>query len=339
MLTFAQKPKSSHHKTDVKTAFPARGNFSQIHEVNSILRSKSTCEDQTAHRLIVENAGDTQGDSTANTAYLGTKVSRIQAYSSVPAGAQRNQTPKMSEEKKSPRGDFNFGKNQMSFPNSSSKSFSTITTGENDEGIFQTGVNDGSDASSSSFNTQDLGNGGTTPGPVTGPSHSCVPTVVSSSLPSGHIAATVSGGRFAAPFDMSADFDTPIPCNGICGEYRQFVSGYSQVNGTDIVHPLCGNNMSRTTEHEDCLTSGGTNYKYGYHSIPFTNSRFTNPDQATGWSYRGHDAPGFNLASFSSGTVLNWHLNFRGELVDACDNDNPIQPSATWTAGGTYTVP
>jgi hypothetical protein len=209
--------------------------------------------------------------------------------------------------------------------------------------MFQTAASDMRTTPSNSFNTQVPGPGGSIPGPTVGfplaPSHFCVPAVVKSSLPSGHIAAKVSGGRFAAPCDMTADFETPIPCNGVCGEYRQFVSGYSQVNGTDIVHPLCSNNMSQTKEYEDCLSVGGTTLKYGYHSIPFNNSKFSNPDQATGWSYRGHDAPGFNLAPFPKGTVLNWKLSFRGELVDACDGDKPLQPSATWTAGGSYTVP
>lgn len=218
--------------------------------------------------------------------------------------------------------------------------FSSLTPGNDDERMFQTAGEDASAIPANAFHTQFPGPLGPTPGPFAppGPSHQCVPTVRNSNLPSGHIAATVSGGRFAAPFRMQADFDTPIPCNGVCGEYRQFVKGYSQVNGTDIVHPLCGNNMSRTTEHEDCLTSGSTNLMYGYHTIPFSTSRFTNPDQATGWSYRGFDAPGFNLASFPSGTVLNWNLTFRGELVDACDGDRQLQPSTTWTAGGTHTV-
>jgi hypothetical protein len=207
----------------------------------------------------------------------------------------------------------------------------SLTTGEDDGRIVRT-----------------LDDGGALPGgvPMQGPgplqptgSHPCVPTVVTSSLPSGHIAARKIGGAFAAPFTMSADFDTPIPCNGVCGEYRQFVSGFFQMNGVDLVHPLCGNSLSRTTEYEDCLTSGGTNYKYGYHSLGFATSRFSNPDQATGWSYRGEDAPGFVLATIPSGSVLNMSLSFRGELVDACDRDRRLQPSTTWTTGGTYTVP
>jgi hypothetical protein len=217
--------------------------------------------------------------------------------------------------------------------------FAALTTGSDDEGMFQSADNAAGKEHANAFNTQGPGgtNLGPFGGPPAGPRHSCVPTIVTSNLPTGHIAATVHGGRFDAPFVMTAEFNTPIPCNGVCGEYRQFVSGFSQVNGTDLIHPLCSNNMSRTTEFEDCLSTGGTDLKYGYHSISFSNSHFSNPDQATGWSFRGADAPGFNLAAFSSGDVLNWHLSFRGELVDACDGARSLQ-STTWTAGGTHTV-
>jgi hypothetical protein len=221
-------------------------------------------------------------------------------------------------------------------PGDPARPLASVTTGSDDSRSFQT--TRAADVPSGAFaTTKDAGSDGGKDGGT--PSHSCVPSLLRSSLPTGHIPATASGGRFAAPFAMTADFQNPVPCNGICGEYRQFVSGFSQVNGTDIVHPLCSNNLSRTTEHEDCLTSGGRDLRYGYHSIAFPNSRFINPDQATGSSYRGADSPGFNLAGFSSGDVLNWQLNFRGEWVDACDSDHSIVPSTRWTAGGTYTVP
>jgi hypothetical protein len=217
---------------------------------------------------------------------------------------------------------------------------STLTTGNDDEGMVQTVISGAGPAQLNA--SQTLFDDGTPLGPFGGtpvaPAHPCVPSVLSSSsLPSGHIAASVNGGKFGAPFVMNADFSNPIPCNGVCGEYRQFVSGFFSLNGTDVVHALCGNSLSRTTEHEDCLTSGGTTLKYGYHSIAFTNSQFSNPDQATGSSFRGRDAPGFRLASLSSGDVLNFSLSFRGVLVDACDSDRALSTSS-WTAGGSHTV-
>jgi hypothetical protein len=212
-------------------------------------------------------------------------------------------------------------------------------TGNDDEGMVRTATGGAEHVGANATRTQlvDPGTLGPVGGAPAAPAHPCVPSIVSSSIPSGHIAATVNGDWFHAPFVMNADFETPIPCNGICGEYRQFVSGFFSVNGTDLVHALCGNSLSRTTEYEDCATIGGTTYKYGYHSIGFATSRFSNPDQATGWTFRGSDAPGFNLTSFSSGDVLDYSLTFRGDLVDACDADRVLSTS-TWTAGGSHTV-
>jgi hypothetical protein len=310
-------------------------------------RAVSDQADQTEVPLIVDGVLRSPGQPldastrASSEATFGHGFSKIPGYPKVPVKTQTKQAPMISEEQQASASAIDFGKIMAHASSRQGNFFTSLTTGDDDERVFQTAVGDVDTAPSNSFNTQLPGPGGAPPGLAAGPagSHHCVPTVVKSSLPSGHIAATASGGRFAAPFNMTADFDAPIPCTGRCGEYRQFVSGFSQVNGTDIVHPLCSNNMSRTTEYEDCLTSGGTNLKYGYHSIPFSNSRFTNPDQATGFSFRGYDAPGFNLAAFPSGTVLNWNLSFRGALVDACDGDRPLQPSATWTAGGSYTVP
>jgi hypothetical protein len=138
---------------------------------------------------------------------------------------------------------------------------------------------------------------------------------------------------------MTADFDYNIPCTGGCGEYRQSVRGYMQENGTDITFPLCSNTLSRTTWHEDCLTTGGRDLKYGYHSIAFPTSRFINPDQATGNSYRGADSPGSPpFSAFPSGTTLAYRLEFQGTWVDACDSDRSLS-SSSWSVGGSYTVP
>jgi hypothetical protein len=307
MHAFAQKRKPTQQVKSAKSTKYWRAFCGQNHASPPILRS----QDQGVQRLPRSNA----------------KEVAVNFFTTPSTRAGQNRVPMVSEDAPSRRGNF----------------FISLTTGNDDEGMFQTAVGDQDTAFTNSFNTQFPGLGGSTPGPIVGSplagSHPCVPTVVRSSLPSGHIAARVSGGRFAAPFSMAADFETPIPCNGRCGEYRQLVSGYSQLNGTDIVHPLCSNNVSRTTEYEDCFSSGSTTLKYGYHSIPYGNSRFANPDQATGWSYQGRDRPGFNLASLPSGTVLNFNLSFRGELVDACDGDRPLQTSATWTVGGSHTVP
>lgn len=205
-------------------------------------------------------------------------------------------------------------------------SYRTVSTGEGEQGWRTTNGGSG---------------GGQTPqpAPAQASQNHCVPRIINSSLPSGHITATTNTGRLSAPFDMTADFDFNIPCTGFCGEYRQFVRGFMQENGSDVAFSLCSNTMSRTAWHEDCVTETGTNYKYGYHSLPFPNSNFTNPDQATGESYRGHDDPGSPpFSAFASGTTLAYQLEFQGKWVDACDNDRAVS-SSTWTVGGSHTVP
>ncbi|QXD15738.1 hypothetical protein GQ464_001980 [Rhodocaloribacter litoris] len=163
------------------------------------------------------------------------------------------------------------------------------------------------------------------------------------SIPSGTLAATFGSGKFGASFAMNARFHiAPVsaPCtdNCKCGEYRQFVRGYFNYNGTDVTHQLCANTLSRTTWHEDCVTIGGTDHKYGYHAIPFATSKFKDPDQATGCKFEGFDFPGFSLGSLSSGDRLDMHLEFEGRLVDACDGDKTIK-SSSWVVEGNGTVP
>jgi hypothetical protein len=184
--------------------------------------------------------------------------------------------------------------------------------------------------------TQDIGtDGGASPAAAPASTKYCRPTARFTSIPSGTLTPTFSGSLLTVPFDMNAEFTLPIPCSGVCGEYRQFVRGSFSVNGTNLTHALCSNNLSPTTWYEDCATIGGTNYKYGYHTIPFPNSRFSNPDQATGTTFKGHDSPGL---SGTTGDRLAIHLEFKGILVDACDSDAPLV-TKTWKVDGTGVVP
>jgi hypothetical protein len=158
------------------------------------------------------------------------------------------------------------------------------------------------------------------------------------SIPSGRLTPTFSSSKFGAPFRMTAEFTTPVPCSCVSGEYRQFVRGWAKHNGTAVVHPLCGSNMSATTWQEDCKRSGGRDLKYGYHSIPFGTSTFSNPDQATGCDFNGFDYPGFPLGSLATGDRLELHLEFQGKLVDASDRDRVLRTS-DWSVEGSGVVP
>jgi hypothetical protein len=156
-----------------------------------------------------------------------------------------------------------------------------------------------------------------------------------SSIPSGAVAATLSGSRLSAAFSMLGSFTPSIPCTCGCGEYRQFVRGTFTKNGAAVTHALCGTNLDPTAFQEDCGIVGGTTYRYGYRSQSFATSKFTNPDQATGCTFEGQDAPGISGAS---GDVLSMNLDFQGKLIDTC-NGNSVLASSAWTVSGTATVP
>lgn len=204
---------------------------------------------------------------------------------------------------------------------------SSLVTGEEMPGITQT-------ATPATVQTQTQAVGGGSSG---GSTHHCAPSGSFVSIPSGNVAPTFSGGGFSAPFSMHADFARPpIPCTGVCGEYRQYVRGFFKHNGTTLTHRLCANTLDPTTWHEDCATIGGTDYKYGYHSLRFATSKFEDPDQATGRKYRGEDAPGFGR--LNTGDTVEMNLEFRGELVDACDSGRVLR-STTWTVKGSGTAP
>jgi hypothetical protein len=162
----------------------------------------------------------------------------------------------------------------------------------------------------------------------------CSVTGSFSSIPSGTLAATLSGTKLGASFSMIGDFTPSIPCTCACGEYRQQVRGSFTRNGSPVTHALCGTNLSATTFQEDCGIFGGTTYKYGYRSISFANSRFT-PDQAGGCKFEGFDFPGI---SGSSGDTLSINLDFTGKLIDTC-NGNTQLASSSWSVSGTATVP
>ena len=170
-------------------------------------------------------------------------------------------------------------------------------------------------------------------GPVS--TNYCALTGSFTTIPSGTVAATLSGNKLGAPFSMVGTFSVPIPCICSAGEYRQYVRGSFTRNGSNVTHALCGTNLHPTTFQEDCGIFGGNTYKYGYRSIPFANSRFTSPDQATGCQFNGFDHPGI---TGSSGDTLSVNLDFRGELIDT-GSGGAVLASSSWSVVGSATVP
>ena len=150
------------------------------------------------------------------------------------------------------------------------------------------------------------------------------------------IAAQLTGNKLGTTFNMDATFvPNQAGCDSSCGEYRQYIRGRFTSNGSPVVHHLCGSVLDPSAYQEDCANIGGRTYKYGYHSNAFATSRFDNPDQLNGLSFHGEDAPGI---TGNPGDHLAVQLDFRGQLVDACNGDRVMQ-TAEWSVAGSDTVP
>jgi hypothetical protein len=143
------------------------------------------------------------------------------------------------------------------------------------------------------------------------------------------------GSKLGRKFYMVGKFSASPPCSCSCGEYRQYVRGRMILNGEDRPAPLCGGNLDPKIYQEDCTVIDGRSYKYGYRSTPFPTSVFIYPDQETGCTFVGHDEP---EVSAESGDTVGLDLDFRGQLVDACDGDR-VLATAEWSVAGSATIP
>ena len=104
--------------------------------------------------------------------------------------------------------------------------------------------------------TQALAPGPTVP---TSSNHCALISATFSSIPSGTVAATISGGRLQGPFVMRATFDTAIPCTCANGEYRQYVRGSFTAGGRTVTHMLGpGRPLDPSTFQEDGDVAAGT---------------------------------------------------------------------------------
>jgi hypothetical protein len=75
--------------------------------------------------------------------------------------------------------------------------------------------------------------------------------------------------KLTATRDATVAVAPAAGCTCSCGEYRQSVRGYFNVNGTDWPHDLYGTPLSRTSFNEGCKRSGAIDYKYGYRANRF----------------------------------------------------------------------
>jgi len=143
------------------------------------------------------------------------------------------------------------------------------------------------------------------------------------------------GGKHGESFEMNADFVDSGSGSGAacsCCEYRQYVRGQFQYRASDqdpwiTVNLLLryGVPLSLVNFNEDGFPDGSA---YGYRAFNGCSDAFLPSPRATGCQYRGTDFPG--LSNLASGTQYNIDLEFRGAIVDVCNNEALVQGS-TWT--------
>lgn len=154
------------------------------------------------------------------------------------------------------------------------------------------------------------------PAPLTPPSKTKHACVSKEQIPQYQAGITMLQGNVYNNFEMNVDWNNAGPgCDCKCGEYRQYVKDYIRVNGRKQTKKLWGDTvLEENVFHED----GDGRSRYGHRSDPESRiDKFTNPNRATGCSYRGKDTPGLGAAP---GTHLDMLLNFKGQTYDVCTN-------------------
>lgn len=154
--------------------------------------------------------------------------------------------------------------------------------------------------------------------------------------PDGAVAPVVSGQAFTAPFTNTAVFANSEGPDCSDGEYRQYVMGYFQVNGSTLTHQLCGTVYMNDTDFQEDGCPSGSCTAYGHRSCPASPlDQYTNPNQATGSNFSMTDAPGFPAMVSGNSYVIN--LSFVGTLISL--SLGTTLAIKAWTVEGTAVGP
>lgn len=158
------------------------------------------------------------------------------------------------------------------------------------------------------------------------------------SVPDKHVKAQINpkNGRLEAPFGLTARFDGEDAGHG---EYRQYVRGYFKVDGHKLTHILCGTvELDEVVYHEDGCGPGHGCTAYGHRTCP--NQRGPHaiteymPSRKKGPDYTMLDTPGLGTANPKPGRVIEFHLEFRGVLLDV--RTGKELAAEEWSAGGSH---
>ena len=117
-----------------------------------------------------------------------------------------------------------------------------------------------------------------------------------------------------------------------CCEFRQYVRGFFELNGTVVPGPFPGFNFRFWQEDQDA--AGGM---YGHRDRPGEDGDRYVPDQADGCIYLGRDTPGFY--GLSSGDDYSILLEFADVIIDTCNNDDVVAGPKLWDLIAAGTVP
>jgi hypothetical protein len=129
-------------------------------------------------------------------------------------------------------------------------------------------------------------------------------------------------------FDILATFaEGKNACKCACCEYRQYVRGTFRRNGKKLDFLLPSGYLSPTNFKEDGLLRVPYGPHYGHRDeIGASDDRYL-PTRSDGCEYQGSDFP--NIGG-SIGDTFDINLEFRGEIIDVCNNDIVLM-STTWT--------
>ncbi len=117
-----------------------------------------------------------------------------------------------------------------------------------------------------------------------------------------------------------------------CCEFRQYVRGFFELNGTVVPGPFPGFNFRFWQEDQDAAGE-----MYGHRDRPGEDGDRYVPDQADGCIYLGRDTPGFY--GLSSGDDYSILLEFADVIIDTCNNDDVVAGPKLWDLIAAGTVP
>jgi hypothetical protein len=150
-------------------------------------------------------------------------------------------------------------------------------------------------------------------------------------------------------FAMKAVFARGNPSVPACGEYRQYVRGTIEANGSGVpfilqehgapvpiaLRPRPFPGALDDNFREDGMSASkspfGVDMHYGHRDASFGNKNLMDiylPTRRAGAQYEGRDAPG--LVDGPSGSTFKIDIDFRGQLIDTC-NGGAVLSSHEWT--------